>query len=143
MSSARTGSTVKIHYTGKLDDGTVFDSSIGGEPLNFTIGSSQVIPGFENGVIGMKVNDVKTIRLEPADAYGDRNEELLFTVSRDEVPGDIQPAEGQRFQISNDDGNSFVATIVEVGAGDVTFDANHPLAGMALTFELELLEIQA
>lgn len=142
MTKARQGSTVKVHYTGTLDDGTVFDSSLGGEPLVVTIGSSQVISGFERGLMGMAESEKKTIRLEPNEAYGFRNEDLLFIVPRSDVPVEIKCEVGQRYQISDGEGNTFVAAIVNLAPEEVTFDANHPLAGMALNFDLEMIEIR-
>jgi peptidylprolyl isomerase len=142
MSKAEQGSTVKVHYTGRLDDGSVFDTSDGGEPLEFTIGSGQVVPGFEDGVTGMEINEKKTLRIEAAGAYGERREDLVFSIPAGEVPEGMDPQVGQQFRISGEDGNAFVATVAQVSGDSVSFDANHPLAGEALTFDIELVEIR-
>jgi peptidylprolyl isomerase len=140
MSKAKSGDTVRIHYTGKLDDGTVFDSSRGREPLEFTIGTQQVIPGFENAVVGMEAGEVKTVRIPVDEAYGDRRNELVLEVSRDQFPDHIEPRVGQQLQLSQD-GQLAVVTIADVAGDVVILDANHPLAGKDLTFELELVGI--
>ncbi|MBN1533225.1 MAG: peptidylprolyl isomerase [Spirochaetes bacterium] len=143
MPKAEEGSTVRVHYTGRLDDGSVFDTSDGGDPLEFTIGSGDVIPGFENGVMGMELNEKRTLRIEPVSAYGERHEELVFGIPVGDVPEGMDPQVGQQYKISDGSGNSFVATVAGVSVDTVSFDANHPLAGKALTFDIELVEIRA
>lgn len=138
---AKTGDTVKVHYTGTLGDGEVFDSSRGGEPLEFTLGSGDVIPGFDQAVAGMEVGQEKTITIESDDAYGPHREELLLTVPRDQFPADVEPEPGQQFQVSQGD-TPFLVTLVEVSDDKVVLDANHPLAGQDLTFALELVDIR-
>lgn len=141
MSQAKPGDTVKIHYTGTLDDGTQFDSSSGRDPLEFEIGSGQVIPGFDKAVEGMSVGESKSVRIEPADAYGRHHDQLVQTVSRDALPENIAPEIGMRLQSQNPDGQVIELTVTEVTDDTITVDANHPLAGQALNFEVELTGI--
>jgi peptidylprolyl isomerase len=140
MAEAKRGDTVRIHYTGKLDDGSVFDSSQGRDPLEFTLGAQQVIPGFEDAVLGMRAGDEKTVRIPVAQAYGERKPELLLQVGREQLPEHIEPEVGQQLQVSQG-GQVAVVTITDVSEQAVTLDANHPLAGQDLTFELELVGI--
>lgn len=141
MSKAENGDTVKVHYTGKLESGEVFDTSEGKPPLQFTIGKGTLIPGFEKGVVGMEVGDKKTIELSPEDAYGARREELMVAVKKSEFPTNITPTVGQRLQIRLQDGNPITVTIADLNEDSITLDANHPLAGYTLYFEVELVEI--
>jgi len=138
---AKSGDTVRVHYTGKLDDGTVFDSSDGRDPIEFTIGSGQVIPGFDSGVTDMEVGDKKSITIGPEDAYGPVRDDLIQQLGKEQFPegADLQP--GVQFQAQTQDGQPFVLTVTEVQDETVTVDGNHPLAGKALNFELELAEI--
>ena len=136
MRQATSGDTVRVHYTGTLDDGSEFDSSVGREPLEFTLGSGQVIPGFDNAVTGMATGDTKTVTMAPDDAYGTSNPDLVQVVERERIPtgidlevGMMLSAGSQRLQVTAFDDDS------------VTLDANHPLAGKALTFALELVAI--
>jgi len=138
---AKSGDTVSVHYTGTLDDGTVFDSSIGGDPLQFTIGSGEMIPGFEQAVIGMKVDESKTVKIPADEAYGPYMEEWVFTVPRDEVPENIDPQLGQMIGIQMADGSQVYVLVTEITESYVTLDANSPLAGEDLTFEVQLVEI--
>jgi FKBP-type peptidyl-prolyl cis-trans isomerase 2 len=141
MQVAKRGDTVHVHYKGTLDDGSVFDSSEGSDPISFTIGGGNVIAGFENALEGMAVGDRKTARMEPADAYGDRREDLVFTVPRTEMPeGEIEV--GHMLQVGFADGSSTAVSVAAIDDVAVTLDANHPLAGQALTFELELVRIE-
>lgn len=142
MPAAMSGDTVRIHYTGRLADGTVFDSSDGREPLAFTLGAGQVIAGFDQGVTGMEVGDTKTIEIPAADAYGDRNDDMALTVGRDQFPPGLDPEVGQPLQLGMDDGQTMQVTVTEVTEDSVTLDANHPLAGKDLIFDLELVGIQ-
>ena len=141
MAKAENGHTVKVHYKGTLDDKSVFDTSEGREPLEFQIGSGALIPGFESGVVGMEIDEIKTINIPAAEAYGERNPEMIIRVPRNEVPENINPEVGQSLQIQNQDGNTYVVKVEEVGEEEITLDANHPLAGQNLTFEITLLEI--
>jgi peptidylprolyl isomerase len=138
---AKSGDQVAVHYTGKLDSGEVFDSSDGRDPIRFELGSGQVIPGFEQAVEGMAVGDKREIRIEPEDAYGQPSDELLVEVARTQLPGDIEPAVGMPLQVQTGGGEQRVVRVTEVGDDTVTIDMNHPLAGRALNFELELVEI--
>jgi len=139
---AKGGDTVKIHYTGKLEDGTVFDSSRDREPFELTLGSGSTIPGFENGIIGMALGDTKTITIPPEEAYGPRRDDLVMTISKDEFPSDITPSVGQQLQMRHPSGNVMNVTITDVMQDSVTLDANHALAGKTLIFEVELMEIK-
>jgi peptidylprolyl isomerase len=139
MSEAQNNDTVQVHYTGKLDDGTVFDSSQGGDPLQFTLGTGQVIPGFEEAVRGMSVGDTKTVHIPPEHAYGERRDDLLLEVTLDQFPS--SPQLGQQFELHTQSGKSIPATVAAVSDSHATLDANHPLAGEALNFDLELVAI--
>jgi len=135
---AKTGDTVKVHYTERMTDGTVFDTSVGSEPMEFTLGEGRLIPGFEQAVTGMQVGKSKTVTIPVDEAYGQRRDELIFEVERDELPADIEPEVGMQLPTSQG-----VVTIVEVTETMVKIDANHLLAGQDLTFEIELIEIGA
>ena len=140
--AASPGHTVQIHYTGKLQDGTVFDSSRERDPLEFTLGEQQVIPGFEQAVEGMKPGETNTTTVPPEQAYGSHNENGVLEVERTQLPDDMTPEVGQRLKITPAEGESFPVTVTEVAEENVTLDANHPLAGESLTFELELVEVK-
>jgi peptidylprolyl isomerase len=142
MPAAKSGDRVKVHYTGKLEDGSVFDSSAGEEPLEFTIGGQEVIPGFENAVVGMSPGDSKTESIPVERAYGPRSEDMVIRVDRKEIPEDISLQVGQRLRMSQE-GHPIIVTVAQITAEDVTLDANHPLAGKNLVFEIELVEIAA
>ncbi|NDJ76460.1 MAG: peptidylprolyl isomerase [Chloroflexi bacterium] len=141
MAQAKNGDMVQVHYTGRLDDGRVFDSSQGSDPLEFTLGQGQVIPGFEDAVRGMESGETKTVTIPEADAYGPHRNELLLDVKREEFPDDMQPQVGMQLQLKQLNGESFQAMIVDVGDETVRLDANHPLAGQDLTFEINLVQI--
>jgi len=141
MSQAKTGNTVKIHYTGTLEDGTEFDSSAGREPLEFEMGSGQVIPGFDTAVDGMTIGDSKTVTIPPAEAYGDRHDQLVQQVPKSALPDDMKPEVGMQLQSQSPEGQIMNLVVVEVEEESITVDANHPLAGKALTFAIELVEI--
>lgn len=140
MAEAKNGDTVRIHYTGTLEDGSVFDSSDGQEPLEFTLGSGEVIPGFEAAIQGMEPGQKKEVTIPSGDAYGAHNSEWVLVIGREDFPDHIEPEVGQQLQLSQR-GQSFVVTVTGVTEASVTLDANHPLAGKDLTFELELVEI--
>jgi peptidylprolyl isomerase len=142
MSQAKPGDTVSIHYTGTLDDGTQFDSSQGREPLEFEVGSGQVIPGFDKAVEGMTVGDSKNVRLEADDAYGQRHEQLVQEVDRGMLPDDLKPETGMTLQSNSPDGQVMQFVVTGVSEQTITVDANHPLAGQALTFAIELVGIR-
>lgn len=137
--SVKHGDTVRVHYHGTLDDGTLFDSSEGREPLEFGVGSGQVIPGFEAAVEGLEVGQRVTVTIEPADAYGERHEELAHTVSREDFASD--PYVGGLVNLISPEGVELVGRIVSVEGDEVTLDFNHPLAGQRLTFEIELVDV--
>ncbi|SBW01251.1 Peptidyl-prolyl cis-trans isomerase [uncultured delta proteobacterium] len=139
---AKNGDTILVHYTGTLSDGTMFDSSRDGDPLESVLGQNMLIPGFENAILGMKEGDTKTVTIPPDQAYGDRAEELILSLPASEVPGHMKPEVGMLVQLAMDNGEEFEAVITEIGEEEITLDANHPLAGEALTFELELVGIK-
>jgi peptidylprolyl isomerase len=141
MSHAKSGDTVKIHYTGTLDDGTQFDSSAGRDPLEFEVGSGHVIPGFDKAVEGMSVGDNKSVRIEADDAYGQRHDQLVQQVERSVLPDDLDPKEGMALQSNSPDGQVMQFMVTAVTEETITVDANHPLAGQALSFDIELVEI--
>ena len=141
MTQAKSGDTVRIHYTGTLDDGTQFDSSAGRDPLEFALGAGQVIPGFDNAVDGMAVGESKTVTIPAEEAYGERHEQLVQQVSRDALPEEIEPAVGMQLQSQSPEGQVMMLVVTEVEEESITVDANHPLAGQALTFAIELVEI--
>ncbi len=142
MAEVKSGDTVKVHYHGKLNDGTTFDSSEGREPLEFEVGSGSVIAGFDNGVTGMKVGDKKTINIPVDEAYGQLQDDLLMEFPLDRFPADMKPEVGMELNMSNGAGQDFPVIITEVRDNSVVLDANHPLAGEDLTFDLELVEIK-
>ena len=139
---AKKGDTASVHYTGRLESGEVFDSSEGGEPLEFEVGSGQVIQGFDEGVSGMTVGDDKTIEIEPSDAYGQRVDALVQAVPRAGINLDREPEVGMRLGLQLPDGNEIPVTITEVTDDSITIDANHPLAGQKLIFDLKLVNIK-
>ena len=141
MTQVKHGDTVKIHYTGKLKDGTVFDSSEGREPLEFKIGGGQVIKGFENGVTGMLVDDEKTVEIPPEEAYGYAREDMLLKVPKTNFPDNITPEVGMKLQMQQENGTPVVVTVKKVDEESVTLDANHHLAGKTLIFDLKLVSI--
>lgn len=141
MVQAKYGDTVKVHYTGKLEDGTVFDSSTGGDPLQFTIGDGNIIPGFEQAVMGMMPGDSKTEMIPTDQAYGPHMEEMVVVVERQQMPADLAPEVGQQLQIQQATGEVIPVIVTDISDSTVTLDANHPLAGEDLTFEIELVEI--
>ncbi len=139
MANAKQGDTVHVHYTGRLDDGTVFDSSKDKDPLAFVLGTGHVIPGFEKAVEGLSEGEKVSTTIAPEDAYGPRSEELVLTVPHDKFPE--APELGQRFEMSTPDGQRMPVTVTEVKDEAVEIDANHPLAGRQLKFDLELVKI--
>ncbi|MBC8276256.1 MAG: peptidylprolyl isomerase [Chloroflexi bacterium] len=141
-SQARNGDVVQVDYTGKLADGTVFDSSVERGPLEFTLGAGQVIPGFEKAVLGMKVGEQKTVTIPADEAYGPYRDEQVVELPREKLPSDMTPEVGQQLVMRQSDGSEIVVVITEVSDETVTIDANHPLAGKDLTFEIELVKIQ-
>ncbi|MFZ1798572.1 MAG: peptidylprolyl isomerase [Chitinophagaceae bacterium] len=136
------GDKIKVHYHGKLDDGTTFDSSEGRDPLAFEVGSGMVIPGFDAGVTGMEKGEKKTIIIPSDEAYGPMLNEMVMEFPKERFPEDMKPEVGMSLNMSNQEGQSFPVVIKEVKDDVVVLDANHPLAGKDLTFDLELVEIE-
>lgn len=140
MAQAKQGDTVRVHYTGTLDDGQEFDSSRGLDPLTFTLGAGAVIPGFDEAVTGMTVGDEKRVTIAADEAYGPRRDELTLQLPRSELPAEMELEEGSQLRMEQGD-QSIVVTVRQLDDSTVTLDANHPLAGEALTFDLQLVEI--
>jgi FKBP-type peptidyl-prolyl cis-trans isomerase 2 len=142
QAAVKKGDVVSLHYTGTLEDGSVFDTSKKrNEPLKFTAGSGQVIPGFDQAVVGMKKGEEKKFTLQPTDAYGERKPDMTQTVPRKHLPKDQEPKPGMMLVMGTPDGQQVPAKITEVTADNVVLDLNHPLAGKALTFDIEIVEI--
>jgi len=141
VAQAKEGDEVQVHYTGKLEDGTVFDTSQDGEPLSFTIGENRVIPGFETAVVGMEPGDSKTTEIDPEQAYGEHRDDMVMELDRDQIPEDVEPEVGQQLQLRLENGQTVPVLITALGEDTVTIDANHPLAGRTLIFEIELIEV--
>ena len=139
---AKDGDTVNVHYTGKLEDGTVFDSSVEREPLEFTLGAGTIVPAFEEAVRGMQAGQSKTVTIPSQEAYGPRRDEMVLVVERTELPPELKPDVGQQLQMQQSDGRAVSVLVTDVSETTITIDANHPLAGKDLTFEIELLEIK-
>ena len=140
---AKEGDVVRVHYTGRLTDGTQFDSSVGREPLEFTVGAGQMIKGFDTGVRGMAVGEKKTIEIAPQDAYGERDEEAVIEFPVSNIPEDMKLEPGMQLTLRNQFGQPIPVVVLEVGEEVVVMDANHMLAGKDLVFEVELVEIVA
>jgi peptidylprolyl isomerase len=141
MSRAKAGDTVRIHYTGKLDDGKVVDSSHDREPFEFTIGAGQVIPGVEQAVTGMEPGESKSAEIPPEQAYGPHRDGMVVTVERTKLPAGLEVAVGEELALRQDDGRQLSATVTDVSDQGITIDANHKLAGRTLVFDLQLLEV--
>ena len=141
MAQVKSGDTVQVHYEGKLKSGEMFDSSAGREPLEFTVGSGQVIPGFDVAVIDMEVGQSKTVNIPVGEAYGERSKEAIISIPRSEFPEDLNPEVGQELQMSDDEGHVFPVVVAEVADDHIVLDANHPLAGEDLIFEISLVKI--
>jgi peptidylprolyl isomerase len=141
VQTAKKGDTVKVNYTGRSEDGTVFESSVGLIPLMFTIGTDEVVQGFEEAVMGMHPGEKKTVVVQPEEGFGMYDEDLVFEVGKDELPHDFYPQVGMDFEMVDEDGQELSATIIEVHGDSVLVDANAPLAGKSVVYEIELLEI--
>ncbi|WP_346893750.1 peptidylprolyl isomerase [uncultured Roseibium sp.] len=141
MTEVKAGDTVSIHYKGTLEDGSVFDSSEGRDPLQFTVGTGQIIPGLDNAIPGMKVGDEKTVHVPADKAYGPVQPQARQPVPRDQFPPDIPLEVGRQLQVQTQDGQTLPVVIAEIGEDDVILDANHPLAGKDLTFAISLVAI--
>jgi FKBP-type peptidyl-prolyl cis-trans isomerase 2 len=142
MQQVQNGDKIKVHYHGKLRSGETFDTSDGREPLEFTVGSGQVIKGFDEGVKGMKVGDKKTVEIQVTDAYGEKQHEMMIEFPKDQFPADMNPEIGMQLMMSNGSGQQFPVTVAEVKEESIVLDANHPLAGQDLIFDLELVSIE-
>lgn len=141
MNQAKPGDRVQVLYTGKFNNGEVFDASTDDAPLDFTIGQGEIIPGFEQGIIGMKEGESRVIHILPDEAYGQHDEELLYEVDRIDIPEDMELEVGREVEMSDEDGHTFPAVITHVGEETIEVDANHPLAGKELTFEIKLVAV--
>jgi peptidylprolyl isomerase len=141
MAQAKMNDTVTVHYTGSFTDGVVFDSSADREPFEFTIGQGMVIPGFENGIIGMQEGDSKKINIPAEDAYGPHREDLLTTIERSHIPASIDLQIGMVLQMRSPDGGTANVSIREINQEDVVLDLNHPMAGKELIFEVNLIKV--
>ena len=142
MSKVKDGDTVKVHYTGTLKDGSVFDTSAEREPLEFKLGEGQLIPGFEKAVIGMEEGDSTKIDIPVEEAYGEAREDLIINVPKDQLPEDVEPEVGMQLQVNQPDGQPVPVRIAEITDDELKLDANHPLAGKDLSFEIEVVEIK-
>ena len=141
MSTIKDGDTVKVHYTGTLEGGEVFDSSVNRDPLQFTLGQGQLIPGFEKAIIGLGVGESTTANIPSAEAYGDKNPEMIVNVEKSQLPEGMEPEVGMQLQLNQPDGQAIPCQVTNVEGEKVTIDANHPLAGQDLTFNIEVVEI--
>jgi len=139
--SVKIGDTVKIHYQAKAENKVIFDSSHQAEPLVFTVGDGQIIPAFENALIGMVAGDFKTLNLRSEEAFGPHLEELITTVDKEQLPPHLELEKGQQLQIQQPDGQVLIVKVLDINENNVTFDANHPLAGQDITFNIHLLEV--
>jgi len=141
LSKVKDGDTVKVHYTGTLDNGEVFDTSENREPLEFTLGQGQLIPGFEKAVTGLAVGESTTVDIPSAEAYGEAREDLIISVPKNQLPEDVEPQIGMQLQVNQPNGQPVPVRVTAIGDEDLTLDANHPLAGQDLTFKIELVEV--
>jgi len=141
-SMVKKGDTIQVEYTGTLKDGTVFDKSVEGQPLEFTVGSGQIIPGFDKAVEGMKVNEEKNVTIKPEEAYGVRDETLKRKFPRSSLPADLNPEKGMQLTMTNQNGQQFLVTVFEVSDEEITVDLNHPLAGKELNFDIKVSGIK-
>lgn len=141
MSEAKKGDKVKVHYTGKLSDGSEFDSSKDREPLEFEIGAQQVIPGFENAVVGLKPGEVVKVEIPSDQAYGPKVDEMVLRVEKTQLPADFNPEVGQKFELPQENGQNVIVTVTDLTDSHIELDGNHPLAGKDLTFDIELVEV--
>jgi peptidylprolyl isomerase len=142
MQAVKNGDTVRVHYHGRLTNGTTFDSSEGRDPLEFKVGAGMVIKGFDNGVVDMKVGEKRTLNIPVEEAYGPKNDELIMEFPKENIPADLNPQVGMDLQMSNPQGQVFPVKVAAISADFITLDANHPLAGEELIFDIELVEIK-
>jgi len=143
MTVAQEGDTVRVHYTGKFEDGTVFGSSLDeDEPLEITVGAGAVIPGVDAALAGMEEGETRTITVSPAEGFGERREALVQAIDREQIPAEIEPEIGQQLSVQLQNGETLTMTVTDMDEASVTLDANHPLAGHTLIFDLELVEVE-
>ena len=142
MSQVKKGDTVKVHYTGKLEDGSIFDSSVDRDPIQFTVGDQRLIPGFEKAVLGMEPGQTRSVTIPPEEAYGPHRKDQVIDVDRKEIPPDIDLRIGQRLEMQRPGGQNLILTVTEIQDTQITLDANHELAGKDLTFDIELVSIE-
>ena len=143
MTKVKVGDAVKVHYTGKLEDGEEFDSSIGREPLAFTVGAGQMIKGFDAALPGMEIGDKKQVNITALDGYGERSEEAMIDFPKENIPADMKLELGMTLTLTNQEGQPFPVVVLEIKEESIVLDANHFLAGKALVFDIELVEIEA
>jgi peptidylprolyl isomerase len=141
--TVQVGNTISVNYTGKLESGEVFDTSEGKQPLTFTVGSGQLIKGFDNAVIGMSTGEKKSVSLAPEEGYGAYRDDLILSIARENVPENMQLDIGMAVQLSDQSGNPIPAMVTEIGDRTVTLDVNHPLAGKVLVFDIEVVGIES
>lgn len=141
MAQAKSGDKVKVHYHGRLTDGTTFDSSEGREPLEFEVGAGMVIKGFDEGVTGMNVGEKKTVHIPSLEAYGPKNDDMFLKFPKEQFPADMNPEVGMQLTLSDGQGQYFQVRVAEILENEVILDGNHPLAGQDLVFDIELVEI--
>ncbi|MEX0608250.1 MAG: peptidylprolyl isomerase [Balneolaceae bacterium] len=141
MATVQKGNIVKVHYTGRLSDGSIFDSSVTRDPLQVTLGEGQLIPGFEDALIGMNVGDKTTTEIPAAEAYGDRRDDLEVNIEKSQLPEDIDPEVGMQLQLNQPNGQPVPVQITKVEDENIVIDANHPLAGKDLSFDIEVIDI--
>jgi len=141
VQAVRTGDTVKMHYTGKFEDGNVFDSSLEGKPFQFEVGAKQIIKGLDEAMVGMQPGEKKTVTVAPEDGYGNYDEKLLIEMPKEKIPENISPEIGMELQLVNKQGHALPVVVKEMLENSIKLDANHPLAGKVLVFDIELVEI--
>lgn len=141
MSKVKDGDTVKVHYTGTLKNGEVFDTSAEREPLEFTLGQGQLIPGFEKAVIGLAVGESTSVDIPSEEAYGEKRDDLLINVPKNQLPADVTPQIGMQLQVNQQNGQPVPVRVVGIEEEELTLDANHPLAGKDLNFQIEVVEV--
>jgi peptidylprolyl isomerase len=141
MAEAKQGDTVKVHYTVRLEDGTILGSTTNHEPLQFTIGEGEILPGFEEAIVGMNPGESKTVQVPADGAFGPHQEEMIVVVGRNRLPADLKPKAGESLLFRQEDGKTITVMVTDVSESSVTIDANHPLAGKDLTFDIQFVEI--
>lgn len=142
MSEVKKGDKVKVHYTGKLTDETIFDSSREREPIEFTVGAGQMIEGFDNAVVGMKIGDTKVVEIPSDKAYGPKRDEAIITINKNQLGEGLDPQVGMQLEATQPDGRKQILVIQEVKGEEIVLDGNHPLAGKELIFDIEVVEVQ-